>query len=331
MQIARKLSDIKLPPDQQTVLTIGSYDGLHRGHRAIINSLRQAALANNALSALVTFYPRPKAIFAPNHKADYLTTLDEKIALFRKLGLDMVTIIPFTVEFAQTSPRQFVEEIVRALRPLELWVGADFRFGQARRGDVDLLRKLSPDLAFTVKSVDLQSIDSQRISSTQIRASLAKGEVRQAATLLGDYPFLQGEVVRGAQRGRKLGFPTANVAVHQDKLLPLNGVYAVWVHIGTDVYPAVANVGIRPTFQEGQKTIEVHIFDFDKDIYGQHIQVDLVDFLRPEMNFSQLGLEALITQIADDTRQARQILAVEASPSPLKIDVSRSPKYTLDS
>jgi riboflavin kinase/FMN adenylyltransferase len=312
MQLVRQLSDIIIPGNQRTVLTIGAYDGVHRGHRHIIANVQKSAAHHRASSALITFHPRPKAVFAPHLKSDYLTTLDEKIHVFGTLGLNIVAVLPFTLEFAQTPAQTFIEQVVEALRPIEIWAGADFRFGKDQQGDISFLAKLGRMMDFTVKGVDLQTVNGKRISSTQIREMLLAGQMRQAAHLLGDYPFLEGVVEKGAQRGHTLGFPTANIAVNEDKLLPRNGVYAVWMQVAGQTYPAVANIGIRPTFDENKKTVEVHIFDFSEDIYEQQVRVDLVEFIRPEINFAGRGLDALVAQIGDDVVQARQILASES-------------------
>ncbi len=168
-------------------------------------------------------------------------------------------------------------------------------------------------MGFLVKVVDLETVSGEKISSTQIREALATGQMRKVTYLLGDYAFLQGRVVKGTQRGHRIGFPTANIAVDKDKLLPANGVYAVWVHAAGEIYPAVANIGVRPTFDEAEKTVEVHIFDFERDIYGQDVRVDLVEYLRPEQKFT--SLDALITQISTDVQRAREILNSEIRPS----------------
>jgi riboflavin kinase/FMN adenylyltransferase len=313
MQIVRQLSQINLSRTQRSVLTIGSYDGIHRGHRQVIASLNQAANNYQVPSILITFHPRPKIVFAPHLKSDYLTTLEEKITIFKALKLDIVAILPFTLEFAQTPARTFMEQVFDAVRPLELWVGSDFKLGKNREGDVPFLQALGQEMGFLVKVVDLETVGGEKISSTQIREALATGQMRRVTHLLGDYAFVQGRVVQGAQRGHTVGFPTANIAVDKDKLLPANGVYAVWMHVAGEIYPAVANIGVRPTFDESEKTIEVHIFDFEQDIYGQDVRVDLVEYLRPEEKFA--SLDALIAQIGIDVKRAREILKSEIRPS----------------
>lgn len=310
MQIIRQLSPDVLNRPARTILTIGAYDGIHRGHKQIISGLKEAARAADALSALITFYPRPKVALGHSHaNADYLTTLEEKLFIFESLGLEVVAVLPFTSELAQTSPRAFIRRIVDALHPLAFWVGPDFKFGQDRQGDIPALRELGLEFGFSVRVIDQQMAQGEIISSTRIRLALLGGQIREVTRLLGDYPFWLGEVVHGAKRGRKIGFPTANVAVGRDKILPANGVYAVWFHLAEQVYPAVANIGTRPTFNGDDRTIEVHIFDFDQDIYGQAVRLELVDFLRPERKFSDFN--ELVAQIGLDAGQARAILAAE--------------------
>lgn len=315
MQVIRQLSTKTRPTDQRTVLTIGSYDGIHRGHKQIIAELKRTAQNHNAASALITFYPRPKIVLgAPQNSADYLTTLDEKLLIFNNLGLDIVAILPFTTALAQTPARDFVQQIINTLNPLAFWVGPDFKFGKNRQGDIPYLEMLGREFDFSVRMVDLQLAGNEAISSTRIRNALTSGHIREVTRLLGDYPFLLGNVVKGAQRGRTIGFPTANIAVDKEKLLPLNGVYAVRIHIDGKIHPAVANIGVRPTFNGDSPTIEVHIFDFEQDIYGDTVRVDLVEFIRPEQKFD--SLEALVSQISLDAQQAKSILRAEDSSIP---------------
>ena len=311
MRIIQQLPLQNPLPYQRSVLTIGSYDGVHRGHKRIINTLKQAAKAHKAASALVTFYPRPKALLRIQGQDDYLTTVQEKLLIFQELGLDIAAILPFTRQLAQTPARDFVQQLVEAFHPLELWVGPDFRMGKDRQGDIPTLKKLGREFGFRVKVVDQQLAGGEVISSTRIRAELAAGRIREVTRLLGSPPFFLGQVVKGCQRGRTIGFPTANVAVDPEKLLPADGVYAVWMRVDNKVYPAVANIGVRPTFDDTERTVEVHIFDFQQDIYGQQVRVDLVERLRPEQKFN--GLAALKAQIELDSKRARAILSAETT------------------
>ncbi|MEM7034025.1 MAG: bifunctional riboflavin kinase/FAD synthetase [Chloroflexota bacterium] len=314
MQVIHHPSDVTLAPHERTIVTIGSYDGVHLGHKHIIASLQQRAAKHQVKSAIIAFHPRPAVIFQKSTKPDYLTTIDEKQVIFSHLGMDIAIIMPFSHELAQYSAKDFLEEIITNLHPLELFVGADFRFGKGREGDIALLTKVGEERGFSVQPIDLQRLDGERVSSTRIRSLLVEGNVRQATTLLGDYPHLTGPVIKGAQRGRTLGFPTANIAIHPEKLLPRSGVYAVWITVGDQTYAAVANVGVRPTFEETITTIEVHIFDFDHDIYEQVARVDWVEYIRPERRFD--GIESLIAQIQADSQQAKTILLEERARPP---------------
>ncbi len=313
MQVIRQLPPPILPQHNRTVLTIGSYDGIHRGHKRIITQLKQAAAEQHVSTALVTFYPRPKVVLGVSKsKTDYLTTLEEKLWLLESLGLDIVAVLPFSREFAQTPARDFVKQLVDVFHPIELWVGPNFKLGREREGNISFLRALGNELEYKVKVVDEQKAGDQIISSTRIRAAMTRGDIRSVTRLLGDYPFLMGRVMHGTRRGRTIGFPTANIVISEEKLLPVNGVYAVWIHIGNDVYPAVANIGVRPTFEEATKTVEVHIFNFKKDIYNKMVRVQWVEFLRPEHKFANVN--ALVAQIKKDAQQAQKILSTEKRP-----------------
>ncbi len=310
MHIIRQLPLEKPLKTAGSVLTIGSYDGIHRGHKRIIGELREAATQHGVPAAMVTFYPRPKIVLGKTVlENDYLTTVSEKLWLLEKLGLNIVAILPFSLKFAQTPAEVFVRQLVDAFHPLELWVGPNFKLGKGRAGDIDSLRSLGGELGFLVNVVDEQIAENKIISSTRIRAAMMCGDVRDVTHLLGAYPFLRGKVLHGAQRGRTIGFPTANIAVPPEKLLPANGVYATWIHIDGKKYPAVANIGVRPTFNELVRTVEVHIFDFSKIIYDRLVHVEWVERLRPEQKFD--SVEALVAQIRRDVAQAKMILTVK--------------------
>ncbi|HFB52260.1 MAG TPA: bifunctional riboflavin kinase/FAD synthetase [Anaerolineae bacterium] len=315
MHIIRQLPP--QPPFQTpaSVLTIGSYDGIHRGHKRIIAELKHAAARYGVPTAMVTFYPRPKVVLGRTEvTTDYLTTVPEKLWLLEKLGLDIVAIIPFSVEFAQTPAETFVRQLVETFHPKELWVGPNFKLGKGRAGDIPSLREMGTELGFRVNVIDEEIADGEIISSTRIRAAMAAGDVREVTRLLGAYPFLRGKVLHGAQRGRTIGFPTANIAVPPEKLLPANGVYATWIYVHGKRYPAVTNIGVRPTFDETERAVEVHIFDFSEMIYDQLVHVEWVERLRSEQKFD--SVEGLMAQIRRDSARAREILAAEAEPVP---------------
>ena len=310
MHIIRDLTKAHLT--ESTILTIGTFDGLHRGHQALILQLKTAAKQLQAQSAVIAFHPRPKTIFAPDrHSHDYLTTPEERIALFESLGLDVLVLIPFTLEFAQTTAHDFVKLVVERLKMVQLWVGHDFAMGKNREGNVEKLAELGAEFNYTLREIEPFLLDGKVVSSSEIRQQLLAGNVRQATHLLGRYSSLTGKIVLGAQRGRTIGFPTANFAVPAERLVPANGVYATFVRRPDDDQrlASVTNVGVRPSFDGQGRTVEAYIFDFDEDIYNQTFTLEFVERLRPEKKFD--GIEALITQITQDAEQARSLLAKE--------------------
>jgi len=305
MQLLDDLSQAVL--HQDTVLTIGSFDGVHRGHQHLISQVLRQARRLDLLGALVTFYPHPAAILAPHSAPRYITTPGEKIALLEKLGLDLVAILPFNRQLAQTSPRDFIIATKRHLRLRELWVGRNFVLGQNRTGNLEVLQALGQELGFSVKPVEPLLWEGEVVSSTRIRRHLAAGDVRRAAALLGRFPSLAGEVVSGAKRGRRLGIPTANLAVRAERAVPADGVYAVYAILGAKRYLGVANVGVRPSFDNGERIVETHILDFDEDIYGVDLVVEFVERLRDEKRFD--NVDELISQVHRDITYTRRSLS----------------------
>ncbi len=291
---------------QDTVLTIGAFDGIHRGHQTLIHTIVERARATQRLAGLITFHPHPVAVLAPERAPSYLTTPGEKVALLEGLGLDLVALLPFSPEMAALSARSFMERMSRSLQMRELWVGADFALGRNREGDVATLRGLGQELGYELHVVEPVVLDEGVISSSRIRSLVRDGHVKKAARLLGRYHSLSGEVVSGARRGRDMGFPTANLEVRPERAVPANGVYAVYAVLGTERYPGVANVGVRPSFDNGALTIETHIFDFAQDIYGCDLVVEFVARLRDERRFA--SADDLIAQIERDSQAAREIL-----------------------
>jgi riboflavin kinase/FMN adenylyltransferase len=312
MQIIRDLAAVNMAGP--SVVTIGTFDGLHRGHQALLTQMKAAAEKYRAQSLVIAFHPRPKTVLAPHLPPDdYLTTPEERIALFARLGVDVLILIPFTLELAQTTAYDFMKLLAERLKLVEMWVGHDFALGKNREGNVKKLTELGREFNYRVREVDPLLINGQIVSSTQIRQLLVTGEVRQAAELLGRYPSLTGPVVQGAQRGRSIGFPTANIAVPPECLLPANGVYATYVREADDSprLPSVTNVGVRPSFEGKERTVEAYIFDFDRSLYGQQLTVELVEHLRPEKKFN--SVEELRAQIRHDADQARELLAREVT------------------
>ncbi|NJN97817.1 MAG: bifunctional riboflavin kinase/FAD synthetase [Anaerolineales bacterium] len=311
MQIIRDFAAAHL--SGPAVLTIGTFDGLHRGHQALIQQLQQSASARRAQAAVIAFHPRPKTVLAPHlPNNDYLTTPAERIALFEKLGLDILILVPFTLEFSQTTAADFMRLLVERLNMVELWAGHDFALGKNREGSLEKLRALGQGLHYTVHEFTPLLIDGEIVSSTQVRNLLLAGDVCRATEFLGRYPSLSSEIVHGARRGHTIGFPTANFAVPAERLLPANGVYATFVQLPgeTQRRASVTNVGVRPSFDSAERTVETYIFDFDHDLYGQRLTLEFVERLRPEKKFS--SIDELVAQIRHDAEQARMLLNVEA-------------------
>jgi len=296
--------------EQDTVATIGAFDGVHLGHQFLIRNLVASAKETGRLAMVVTFHPHPIAVLRPDLPIRYLTTPGEKAVLMEQLSLDILAILPFDTQMARMSAAEFTGALVRHLRLRELWVGPDFALGRNREGDIATLRALGADLGFAVRAVEPFLLDGEVVSSTRIRALLAQGDVRGATRLLGRYPTVAGEVVPGARRGRALGYPTANLEVRQERAVPADGVYAVFAVLGTERYPGVANIGVRPSFDNGARTVETFILDFDQDIYGCDLVVEFVERLRPEQRFPNIA--DLVRQIGQDVEVARRILDDEA-------------------
>lgn len=301
---------------RDTVITIGAFDGVHRGHQFLIKSLIQRAQETERLAGLVTFHPHPAAALNPDTPLRYLTTQGEKVALLERLALDVVAILPFDRKMAQMPAEEFVRLLVDRLHMRELWIGQDFALGRGREGDADALTEMGKRLGFTTRVVPPLLMDDEPVSSTRIRALLRRGKVREATRLLGRYPSLVGEVVPGARRGRLLGYPTANLEVREERAVPRDGVYAVFVLLGNERHFGVSNIGVRPSFDNGARTVETYILDFDRDIYGYDLLVEFVERLRSERRFADV--EELKAQIRKDVQKARRIL--EAEPGVVESD-----------
>jgi riboflavin kinase/FMN adenylyltransferase len=287
--------------------TIGSYDGLHRGHQSITKPLIAGAALAGAASVMVTFEPHPRCVLDPDHCPPSLTTLDEKTWICEQLGLTHLLVIPFTPQVAGISPAAFMDRLMRGMRLERLLVGYDFAFGRGRRGDHAFLRRLGARRGFEVQVSPAMARGGQPISSSRIRRLILLGQVRAASQLLGRDYVLRSTVEHGAQRGRLLGFPTANLKITPNKLLPANGVYAVRASIDSVQHSGALNVGFRPTFGGNTLTVEAFLFDFEGDLYDRLLTVSFVQRLRGEKRFA--SLPALQQQIARDVESAKRILA----------------------
>ena len=286
---------------KNAVVTIGTFDGVHIGHRKIIFRINEIARQINGESVLMTFFPHPRMVLHPeDNSIKLLNTLNERIELLEQAGIDHLLIIPFTAEFAETSSEDFIRQVlVEKLGTKKLVIGYDHHFGKNREGSFMNLKNSASDYGFEVEEIPEQDINEVAVSSTKIRKSLMIGELSISKQYLG-YDFeLNGTVVRGDQIGRTIGFPTANIFVGEKyKLIPKDGIYAAMANINGKQYAGMLYIGNRPTLNETKKVIELNIFDFDQDIYDQNIQVLLKEFIRDDQKFE--NLEALKAQLGND-------------------------------
>lgn len=307
MKVYRDISEIE--PHRKSVVSVGTFDGFHLGHQSILQKIKAIAATNRLISAIVTFDPHPKKVLGNNSAGDLsiLTTTEEKLRIFREAQIDQVLVIPFTREFASTPPREFVRDIlVEKLAVKEMVIGHDHHFGRNRQGGLEELQQLGKELKFAVYQVPGFSLNGELISSSLIRKLLEAGEAEKAARYMGRPYSLFGVVVKGNGRGKQMGFPTANIALqHEDKLVPPPGVYAVDVVMEKLFYKGMMNIGTRPTFEFDSLTLEVHIFNFDAQIYGKPLEVRFKKFIRPERKFS--GMEALREQLLNDKQVCENI------------------------
>ena len=288
------------PGEVPSVLTIGNFDGVHLGHRVLLDRLVERASELDAPCLVYTFDPPPRKVLQPDSCPPRVHTLDENLRLLEAVGVDEVVVEAFSLEFGANPPEWFADAILGRLEPQAMVVGYDFRYGRGRAGDIETLRAHRPDLP--IEAVEARQLpDGTTVSSSRIREAVATGDMRRAAALLGRPFHLAGPVVQGDQRGRLLGFPTANVA-RVGELIPPPGVYAARV----GEHAAVVNIGVRPTFDGRRLTIEAHLLDFDGDLYGHHLRVGFVERIRGERRFS--GPEALKAQIDQDIAAARALL-----------------------
>jgi riboflavin kinase/FMN adenylyltransferase len=299
------LSDLRGP----LFLAIGVFDGVHRGHQAVISTSASHARSANGTAVIVTFNPHPEKVLRPKSAPHLLTATQHKIALIRDLGVQHLLVINFNKQFAATPPEDFVEQLVTHSRPLrEICVGHEWSFGKNRRGNLDLLKKLGAHFDFDVIGIRPVTINGMVVSSTAIRQAVEKGDLATAADLLGREYTILGTVTRGDDLGKKLGFPTANLSAHNEQFPP-NGVYLAEAGLEGALYRGVVNLGYRPTISSNQsnRVLEIHLLDFHRDIYDHDLEVRFLRYLRPEKKFE--SLDALVRQIDLDVRQARELCA----------------------
>ena len=288
-------------------LAIGVFDGVHRGHQAVISTSADHARAANGTPIVVTFDPHPEKVLRPQSAPHLLSATQHKIALIRALGVRHLLVINFDKQFAATEPEDFVEQLVTHSKPLrEICVGHEWSFGKNRRGNLELLKKLGSKFNFGVVGVPPIKANDEVVSSTAIRQAIERGDFARAAAMLGREYTILGTVTHGDNLGKKIGFPTANLSGHNEQFPP-NGVYAAEALIRGELHRGVVNLGVRPTVTSGksERVLEIHLFDFDQNIYGTDVEVRFVKFLRPEQKFE--NVDALVGQIRRDVDQAREL------------------------
>lgn len=307
MKIYQQLTDFH--PPHFSVVTSGTFDGVHLGHQKILRRLQELAARKQGETVLLTYWPHPRLILQPEDKSlRLLTTLSEKVKLLEEMGVDHLIILPFTKELSQMSSEEFIRDIlVDKIQTKTLVIGYDHKFGKNREGSFEYLQSHSHLFGFAIEEISRQDVDDLGVSSTKIRTALAQGDISTANKYLGRPYDLSGQVVKGQQIGRSLGFPTANIQIAEDyKLLPRDGAYAVHAEVHSIRYKAILNIGDRPTVDGQKKTIEAHLIDFEGDLYGQELRVYFQEFLREEKKFE--SLDALKNQLVVDRERAIFIL-----------------------
>ena len=307
IQVFRKLSDIKYV--KNTILTLGTFDGIHLGHQHIISAVVEKTKKNKMRNFVLTFDPHPRKVLSKDDKVYLLSSLEEKVEMFTKLGVENIFVIEFTKEFSQQSAEQFITDyLVKGIGVSEIVIGYDHHFGKGRGGNAETLTSLGEESGFTVDNIPSFKLDDIIISSTKVRNALSEGDVALAAKMLGRSYRFSGTVVGGDKRGRELGYPTANIQLdYPEKLLPLIGIYAVKVILQNQTHNGLLSIGRRPTFYEdGEVVSEVYIYDFNRQIYGEKISIELVERLRGEEKFN--STDELIAQMNKDKENGIKVL-----------------------
>lgn len=289
-----------------TYLAIGSFDGVHLGHQAVLQKLVSVARRDGMRSAVLTFFPHPKRVIQHLQGRYYINTLEARVELLARQGIDLVITHPFNDEVRHIRAAAFVDELCATLDMRQLW-GGNFALGYRREGDIPFLRRYGAEKGYTVQQVDtMVTYDGDLVSSSRVRRGLQAGHIGDVNGCLGRPYFLDGVVLLGDQRGRTIGFPTANLLVWDELLLPADGVYATYAWLGEQRYAAATNIGMRPTVNGRQRTVEAHLLDFSGELYGQTLRLEFIDRIRPEMKFT--GLDALKAQIQTDVAEVRRRL-----------------------
>lgn len=294
----------RIAPGRPSAVTIGVFDGVHQGHQHLVALLCERARAEGLAAVALTFNPHPRTVLRPGSAITYLTSLEERVELLQALGLDAVGVLAFTSELAQLSPRDFLALLVDELQMRLLMVGPDFALGRNRSGTIGVMRQVGEELGFRVEVAPLLAEDGEKVGSSSVRQALSEGDVERVARLLGRPFSLRGPVVIGDRRGRTLGFPTANIAIGLDRALPEYGIYVTRAYVRETAHESCTSIGIRPTFDvEPHRTVETLILDFDENIYGQEMRIELLERLRGELKFE--SADDLVAQMHRDVEQAR--------------------------
>jgi riboflavin kinase/FMN adenylyltransferase len=305
MEIEQELANIT--PQGETLLTVGVFDGVHAGHRYLLKQLQRQAANRDLLSGVVTFNPHPQSVLHPDDELPWLSSLEDRVTTFRQLGLNIVAVLTFTDKVAQLSARDFLSLLKKYLKMRGILVGPDFVLGRAGEGNISVLRTLGNEMKFTVKVIPPYTINGEIVSSTLIRQALIQGDMRRVERLMSRRFYLRGKVITSDKRGRALGFPTANLDTEPRQALPGNGIYATITQVSGKRFLSATNVGTRPTFGPGEKTVETHLLDYQGDLYGKEIKVEFVQKVRDEQRFP--SAEELKTQMRQDVQEVHAILA----------------------
>jgi riboflavin kinase / FMN adenylyltransferase len=300
VRVVRQIGDVT--PGRRFAVTIGAFDGVHLGHRSLFQKLREQAQQHQASTLAITFDPDPAEVVSAN-PPPYLSDLDQKTELIEAQGIDELCIMHFDERVKDMTAQAFMDSVLNAVVVAELVVGHDFAMGHDRHGTRTVLENYAEQHGFAFAIAEELRMDGQGVSATRIRRLLSQGDVTGAARLLGRFPCIRGEVVEGDKRGRLIGFPTANLGLNQRWAIPADGVYVAYTHLKGEKKPSAVNIGMRPTFDAKQRTIESHILDFSGEIYGQPIAVEFLQRLRGEQKFS--GIEEIRDQIGRDVQAAR--------------------------
>lgn len=313
MNVYSDIRKIKQPVFEKPIITLGSFDGLHLGHQAIIKRLMEKSKEKNRMAVVVTYEPHPQSIVAPSDAPLLLTTLEEKLILMEKLGVEQIVVMDFDQELKEYSAKEFAEQVVsKKLNAGGLVVGNDHAFGKNRGGGMELLRKASENYGFDLEVVQTQYVDGVRVSSSQIRRKLKAGEFSWAIAILGHSYPLSGDVIPGKGRGKSLDYPTLNLEIHPRKLLPSDGVYSARVQLDGKNYVGMLYIGPRPTFGEDERSVEVHVFGLNQNAVGSKVEVQVESWIREPMSFPDTS--QLRAQMKSDEKRIKRLFHINSNP-----------------